>query len=432
MTGNGVVRNSIWMIACKVIQSLLQLVIGMISARYLGPSGYGLLGYAASVVGFALPLAQLGLQATIIQEFVESPEDEGRILGTSLVLEGLGSLVSMGLVAAFVALANAGETVTLIVCVLYSLSLLTRSLEILQCWFQHKLKSKYPSVVMLCSYAVASAYKIFLLATGQSIYWFALVNALDYALTGAALLVIYRKLGAQKLRFDAAIVAKLLSRSRYYILAAMMVTVFQNTDHVMLKMMSGDAANGFYTAAVTCASVCQFVYTAITDSARPVILRMRRENYASFEKYVSYLYCIITYLSLAQSAAFTLLARPIVLILYGADYTPAVPVLRVLVWYLAFSFMGIIRNIWILAEGKQSMLWKINLCGALMNALVNALLIPCYGALGAAAASCATQLFTNFVLGFMIRDIRPNNRLLLRGLDVRLIGDMIKTIRKKN
>ena len=64
---NKVVKNAKWIIVCKVVQSLLQLVIGMLCARYLGPSNYGLINYAASIVAFVLPIMQLGLQSTLVQ-----------------------------------------------------------------------------------------------------------------------------------------------------------------------------------------------------------------------------------------------------------------------------------------------------------------------------------------------------------------------------
>ena len=79
--------------------------------------------------------------------------------------------------------------------------------------------------------------------------------------------------------------------------------------------------------------------------------------------------------------------------------------------------MGVVRNIWILAEGKHKLLWKINLIGALANIFINFLLIPSMGAVGAATASLFTQFFTNFVLGFVFKPIRENNRLLLKGLN---------------
>ena len=118
-----VINNAKWIIVCKVIQAVLQLVIGMLCARYLGPSNYGVINYAASVVAFVVPLMQLGLQSTLVQELIESPEKEGKIMGTSLVLDLVSSFLCVSLVTAFVSTVNRGETETIIVSVLYSLSL---------------------------------------------------------------------------------------------------------------------------------------------------------------------------------------------------------------------------------------------------------------------------------------------------------------------
>lgn len=423
---NKVVKNAKWIIVCKVVQSLLQLVIGMLCARYLGPSNYGLINYAASIVAFVLPIMQLGLQSTLVQEFIDTPEKEGKIMGTSLVLDLLSGALCISMVAAFVGVVNRGETETFIVAVLYSLSLIFRAFELLQCWFQYKLQSKYPSIVMLCAYVAVSCYRVFLLVTSKDIYWFAVVNSLDFGIIGIALLIIYHKLGAQKLSFSFSLAKSLLSRSKYYILSAMMVTLFQNTDHIMLKLIKGDAENGFYTAAITCAGVAQFVYTAIIDSMRPVILTCKKTGEAEYEKNISRLYCVVIYLAFAQAIFFTIFANLIIFVLYGKEYMSASVVLQILVWYVSFSYMGSVRNIWILAEGKQSMLWKINLSGALLNVIINFLLIPVMGASGAALASLITQIFTNFLLGFIVKPLRKNNILLLKGLNPKLLLDAIK------
>ena len=44
-------------------------------------------------------------------------------------------------------------------------------------------------------------------------------------------------------------------------------------------------------------------------------------------------------------------------------------------------------------------------------------MIPYWGACGAAFASLLTQFFTNFVLGFIMKPIRENNILLLKGIN---------------
>ena len=101
-------------------------------------------------------------------------------------------------------------------------------------------------------------------------------------------------------------------------------------------------------------------------------------------------------------------------------------------WYTTFSYLGAVRDIWILAENKQKYLWIINLSGASVNICLNAFMIPVYGINGAAAASLITQIFTNVMMGFILKPIRPCNRLMLQSLNVRLFFVQVKELRKRN
>lgn len=426
-----VLNNAKWIIVCKIVQSVLQLVIGMISARYLGPSNYGLINYAASIVAFALPIMKLGLDAILVYELVEAPEREGEIMGTSLVLNIASGLVCIGGVSVFAWLANMGERETILVCVLYSISILFAALEMIQYWFQYKLRSKYSSVIMLVAYLFVSAYKIYLLAASKSIYWFAVSHSVEYGTVGLLLIWFYRRNKGGALSFSWNRAKRMLAKSKYYILAALMVVIIQNTDHIMLTIMVDKAENGYYSAAITSAGVAQFVFTAIIDSFRPMILASKKQDNGEYENNIAKLYGIIIYLSIAQSLVFTVFAPVIIKLLYGAAYAAAVPVLQILTWYRAFSFMGTIRNIWLLADDKQRYLPAINLVGVILNILFNALVIPLWGACGAALASLVTQIAMNFVLGFVIKLLRPNNRLMLLGLNPKYLFGQLKQMAKE-
>ena len=61
-----IVKNASWLILCRVIQAVLSFVIGTLSARYLGPSNYGVIDYAAAIVSFMVPVVQLGLRSTLV------------------------------------------------------------------------------------------------------------------------------------------------------------------------------------------------------------------------------------------------------------------------------------------------------------------------------------------------------------------------------
>ena len=429
---NKVINNTAWIVGCRIVQALLNLIVGMLSARFLGPSNYGLINYAASIVGFVTPLMSLGLNATLVQEITNDEENEGKILGTALWLTIPSGILSICAVFLFVFFANSGETDTLIVCSIYSLSLLFQAAEMITYWYQAKLLSKYSSLAMVIAYVIVSAYKIFLLASSKNVYWFAASNVLDHLIISAILIVIYIRIGNQKLRLSFKLAKKLLSKSKYYIISGVMITIFQQTDKLMLKNMVGDDATGYYSAAVTCAGIFGFVYAALIDSMRPEILRYHQSSYEKFENSISCTYSIVFYTSLVQCLFTTIFAKPIIFILYGEAYLPAVSALRIVVWFITYSYFGVIRGIWILGEEKYRHVIWIDVSGAIMNIVLNVILIRPLGFIGAAIASVVTQFFMNFVMGFLIKPLRQNSFLMLKGLDPRFAVKCFRSFLKSD
>lgn len=428
---NKVAKNAAWIIGCKIAQSLLAFIIGMLTARYLGPSNYGLITYAASLVAFAAPIMQLGFSNIMVREIVDNPSEEGKRLGTAMLLSLISSVACIVGVTLFAAAANKNEPTTTQVCFLYSLVLLFQAVEHINYWFQAKYLSKYTSIISICAYVLVSAYKIHLLATRKSIYWFALTNALDALFVAFGAVVIYHKLGGQKLSFSARAGKQMFARSRHYIVSFMMVTVFVQTDKVMIKAMLGSAETGYYGAALTCAGITGFVFPAIIDSFRPFIFEGQKLGKDVFEHRFTMLYAIIIYLSLIQSVGIAVFSKLIVRIIYGVSYAPAAGALRIVVWYTTFSYLGAVRDIWILAKNEQNHLWKIYTSGAAANVILNTMLIPVMGIKGAALASLVTQFFTNVVTGFILKPIRENNAIMIRACNPILFVKSVRQLAKK-
>lgn len=429
MLRNKVAKNALWIIGCRIIQAMLALVINMLTARYLGPSDFGVISYAASLVAFVAPVMKLGVNNILVNELIKYPEKEGETLGTSLAMTFASSVACIIGIACFVTVANPGEPETLIVSVLYSVLLIFQSMEMIQFWFQAKYLSKYTSVTILIAYIIVSVYKIFLLATKKSVYWFAVSNAFDYCLIAAALLVIYKLKNGQSFSFSFSAAKRMFAQSKHYIVPELMVAIFAQTDKVMLKIMGENETVGYYSAAVSVAGLTTFVFTAIIDSMRPLILEQKNNGNAGYENNVSRLYGMVIYLALAQSVFIALLANPIIYILYGSSYLPAVEPLKIIIWYTAFSYIGAVRNVWILAEEKQKYLWKINLSGALANVLLNLVMIPIWGINGAAAASLITQIFTNVIVGFIMGPIRKSNSLMFKGINPMFVMEQLKRLK---
>lgn len=425
MKNNKIVENASWLIICRIIQAALSFIIGTISARYLGPDNYGLINYATAVATFLVPIVQLGIRHVLVQELINNPKDEGEILGTSLTITSIVSLFGMIGMTLFSWLVNHGSTEAIVVCALYSLTLLFQSLEMIQYWFQAKLLSKYVAITSLIAYVLVSTYRIILLIFNKSVYWFALSHAIDYFLIACILLILYKKKSTQKFRFSFKRVKLILAKSRYYIVSGVMVSLFSQVDRIMLTIMCGEWTNGIYAAAYTCSSVSGFVFLAIIDSFRPLIFETKKKDSLKAEKSISKLYSIVIYMAIIQGVILSTIAPVVIRVLYGIEYIDAVKVLRILVWCPLFSYMGTIRNIWILAENKQDIMWVINTCGLVMNILGNYIMIPIMGATGAAIASVFTQMFTNLLLCLFIKKIRYNLTLIWNGLNPKVIMKML-------
>ena len=113
----------------------------------------------------------------------------------------------------------------------------------------------------------------------------------------------------------------------------------------------------------------------------------------------------------------TFLFAPLLIkILYGESYNGAINPLRILTWYTVFSYLGVARDPWIISENKQKYLKYIYISCAILNIILNSILIPYLGTSGAALASLITQFATVFVIPAFIRELRPNVKLMVNAM----------------
>ena len=426
MLKNKILNNASWIIIGKLGQSLCSFIVTMLTARCYGPSNFGLINYAASLLAFFQPIAMLGLDNIQVQELVEHEKEEGKIVGTTLTLSFVSSIFCYIFVIVFSSMTNINEKITIIVCALYSIGIFFQGTNLIGYWFQARYLSKFSSIINLFAYFLICAYKVYILISGKSIFWFAISNTMDLMLSFLMLYISYQKHGGSKLQFSSSVAKRMFAKSKYYILVNLMVVIFGQTDKVMLKLMVDTTATGFYSAAITCSNLVSFIYLAIIDSARPTIFLKYKKGEKEFENSMMILYAVITYLSVVICIGTVVFAPFIIHIIYGSAYDVSIQALRIVVWYIPFSYIGTVRNIWILAEGKQKWLTPINVVGALSNVILNLALIPVWGVNGAAVASLLTQVFTNIVVSNFIPETRRSIILLFKSLNPKYIIETLE------
>ncbi len=413
---NKITKNALWLIGGKLVYKLVAFLVGVAVARYLGPADYGLLGYAGAFTTFFFSLATLGIHSVIVKRLVEAPEKGGAVLGTVLLLQGISSLLSILIILGLVLLLDRGEPLTVAVVLLNSLGLFFQMLDVMQYWFQSRLESRYAAIAMTLSYLITSVYKLWLILSAKGVLWFAAAISIDHLLAAVILFALYIHKKGPKLRVSCAVAKELLQSSYPFILSGLMVAVYGATDKWMLKQLLSEEAVGYYGTALSLSGAWVFVLAAIIDSMKPDIMRLSGTDRAAYEKKNIALYRIVFYLSLPMGLFITVFAEQGIRFLYGESYSAAVAPLRIVAWYVAFSHLGVARDIWVICEGLQRHLPKLYIGSAVINVMLNILLIPPLGAVGAAAATLITQVSTILVMPLLIPPMRPNLKLMLKAI----------------
>lgn len=398
------------------MQMLISLGVSLMTARYLGPEHFGLINYATTYVAFFYYIATLGIHSTLMKELVDEPEQQGITLGTTLLMQIISALISICVIIAAVSVIDREETTTVVVVGICSMSLVFWVFDSVRYWFQVRYRSKIPAMITLIGYIIVSLYRVVLLILKMDVRWFAAANALDYFVIAMLLLCAYRAEGGTALGVCWSRGLQILKRSYHFILSGLLVALYGHMDKIMLKQMLGDADVGYYSVATAICATWVFVLRAIMDAMTPTIMRCHGRDQRAYEKKNRQLYAIMFYISVIVSLVFQVLGSFVINVMYGRDYAPAVIPLKIVTWYTGFSYLGMARNAWITCEEKQKYLKYLYFSAAVINVCLNYLMIPLWGASGAALASLITQICTSIVLPLLIPALQPNAKLMLQAI----------------
>ena len=139
---------------------LLSLIVGSLTARYLGPDNYGIINYSLSYINILNVICSLGFEGVLVKRIVNG-NDEGELIGTTLFLRIVTSILSVvGLVIFFSV--SPSDGVTKIVAIIQSVSLFFNIYEIIELWLQAKMMSKHAVIARSVASTVVGLWKILL------------------------------------------------------------------------------------------------------------------------------------------------------------------------------------------------------------------------------------------------------------------------------
>lgn len=412
-----IIKNSSWMVGDKVFTMIIGVFVTAIVARYFGPESYGQFNYALSFVTLFTALSTLGLETLTVKAIVDKDQDEGTILCTSLVLRVIGGIILTFIAVILIRLIEPNDSNTHILVFILSLTMVFKALEVIEYWIQAHQRAKISSVVRIVAYVIIAGFKIGMVLLGGNLIHFALIHMLNVIIIGIGLIIAYFRNREEKFKWkvDMSYAKSILSQSWYLILSGLMATLYMQIDKVMLgSLMPTKVEVGVYSAAVSIASMWYFVPMAIITSFKPVIMSKKKINEESYLKSVQLLYTIIAWLGICFGIFVLIFSNPIVKILYGAEYQKASSILSVSIWAGTFAMLGSARSVWTVTEGLQRYNMFYAGAGAIINIILNYLLIPTVGGYGAAVATLMSQVTVAIIAPLFIKQTRISAIMILK------------------
>jgi O-antigen/teichoic acid export membrane protein len=163
-------------------------------------------------------------------------------------------------------------------------------------------------------------------------------------------------------------------------------------DTVLLSAFHNYAEVGRFGAATTVASSLLMFSQSYRYAVYPLMARYASESPVKllrlYERSIRYMAMLV----LPMVAGIGLLAPQIVPLVFGPSFQPTVPVLRVLILALVFLFLNEPSSRMMLVHDRQRQISLFLLGSAALNILLNILLIPSWGALGAATARLSSSM----------------------------------------
>lgn len=391
--------NTGWLFGDHAVRMGVGLIVSVWLARYLGPEQFGLLSYAIAFVALFGAIAGLGLNNIVVRELVKEPQAVGRILGSAFVLLMLGGLLAFGTVVTAIYYLRPDDSLSKLVVILLSLAMLFKSAEVVKYWFESQVESKYAVWVENGAYLIFAGVKVALILEEAPLVAFVWAMLAEGLVAAIGLMVMYAWRGGRLNAWRPHVVraTSLFKDSWPLILTGLAAMVYMRIDQIMLGEMLGDEAVGIYSAAVRISEVWYFVPAAVVASVFPAIVEAKKTNETVYYERLQKLYDLMLLLAVTLAVPLTLLSNYVVFLVFGEAYVGAGSVLAIHVWTNVFVFIGFVGGKWFILEGLTMLTLRRNLYGAVLNVLLNLILIPIWGINGAAAATLASVALSAYL-----------------------------------
>ncbi|MDD4505430.1 MAG: flippase [Sulfurospirillaceae bacterium] len=412
-------KNTSWLFGEKILRMTVGLFVGVWVARYLGPEQFGLFSYAQSFVGLFTAIATLGLDSIIVRELVKDASKRDELIGTAFWLKLMGALSVLLFLAIAINFTSNDVYTNALVFIIASATIF-QSFNVIDCYFQSKVLSRYAVFANVFSLLISSVVKIILILNEAPLVAFAWAVFFDSFVLGCGYLYFYIKANSSfslwQLKFYNMTAQSLLKDSWPLILSGMVLMIQSRIDQVMIKEINNSIEVGYYSVALRLIESLGFIPIMLNNSLFPALVNAKKTSEKLYQmRFLNYYRLSFTLFLLAAIPIY-FFSENIIVILFGEAYEPAGILLSLMAIRLFFTNSGVARSSFITIENlfKYSLITMI--FGALVNVVLNYYLIPLFYSKGAIVATIISFFVTTFMLDFLYAKTRENVKLQIIGM----------------
>jgi O-antigen/teichoic acid export membrane protein len=387
-------RNSALVVGARALAKLAVFIVVVLLWRHLGADNYG--RFAAMIVYVTLVgvVADLGLQTVFIRDASRDRSAFTRYLANLLSARLLLSLVALLILA--VALRLLSPTLFPYTLAAFALLLTTSYSSLLRAVFYIRGRLGYEAIAIVAESIVLLALTVVAInrrATWDAFLWVYTVSYLFTCLFAFAVLR-WRWHERVGVRLEPVFVRRLLLAGLPLALGFTITTVYAQLDIVLLQLFKNFQMVGWYSAANKYIDAVAWVPQSAMGVVFPALSLLgasdRRRLAFAYEKSFK----MLALLGLPLAVGLGVMAGPIVHFTRG--FEQSIPALQILAPSVVLLFVNNAFIYTLTAINRQLDFTRLALFTLAVNLLLNLILIPPYGYLGAAAASTATEvaLFT--------------------------------------
>ncbi len=365
----------------------------MYTVRYLGAEGFGILSFALAFAGILGVLADLGLGTLTVREVARDKSLTGKYLGNIAVIKIILVVITYALIVLVINLMGY-PVLTIKIVYMIAISVCFNSFtNMFYSIFQAYEKLEFRSLGNIINSVLLLVGSLVVITQSLNIAWFAYINVIASFLTlGYAFCVCRWKFITPKLEIDLVFWKPTIKEALPFFLSAAVDIVAFRIDIVMLSMIKGDTVAGWYSASYKLMEVLLFIPAAFAGSIYPVLSSsfVSSQNFLKVASQKSLHYLFIIGIPIALGT--TILADKIILFIYRGDFVQSIVSLQILIWTIPIIFLTFMSGTILASMNRQITVLKFNFICMIFNVVINLLLIPRFGLIGASITTVITSL----------------------------------------